>query len=130
MRRFVLRLAAFFRSRGADAELSRELAAHLQLLEDSYAEQGMPTAEARAAARRAFGGQLEQVKLRQRDARSFRWLDESWLDFKLGARMLLKYLGCPSSVESPWRSPSPLAQQGSLSSIPSCHPTVPLPEGY
>ncbi len=53
----------------------------------------MSAADARFAARRAFGGQVEQTKQRHRDARSFRWLDESWLDFKLGARMLIKYPG-------------------------------------
>ena len=54
----------------------------------------MSADDARFAARRAFAGQLEQVKARQRDARSFRWLDESWLDGpKLGARMLIKYPG-------------------------------------
>ena len=53
----------------------------------------MSPGDARDAARRAFGGQVEQVKERQRDARSFRWLDESWLDLKLGARMLIKYPG-------------------------------------
>src|SRR5689334_19061397 len=46
--------------------------------------------EARLAARRAFGG-VDQTKERQRDARSFRWLEDSRLDLKLGARMLVKY---------------------------------------
>ena len=71
-------------------EVTREINAHLQLLEDDYVARGMSPEEARFAARRAFGGQVEQTKLRQRDARSFRWLDDSWLDFKLGARMLVK----------------------------------------
>ena len=47
---------------------------------------------ARFAARRAFRG-VEQAKEHQRDTRSFRWMDNSWLDFKLGARMLIKYPG-------------------------------------
>ena len=50
----------------------------------------MPRDEARLAARRAFGG-VEQAKEHQRDARGFRWLDNSRMDFKLGARMLAKY---------------------------------------
>ena len=49
--------------------------------------------DARYAARRAFGGQIEQMKERHRDARSFRWMDTSWLDFKLALRMLVKYPG-------------------------------------
>ena len=50
----------------------------------------MPRDEARLAARRAFGG-VEQAKEHQRDARGFGWLDNSRMDFKLGARMLAKY---------------------------------------
>jgi putative ABC transport system permease protein len=90
IRRLVLRLLSFFRPGGAEAELSREIHSHLQLLEDGFVSKGMPRDEARLAARRAFGG-VEQAKEHQRDARGFRWLDNSWLDFKLGARMLAKY---------------------------------------
>ena len=93
MRRLLLRFTAFFRSGRAEAELSREIAAHLQLLEDQFISQGMPADEARYAARRAFGGQIEQTKERHRDARSFRWMDSSWLDLRLAVRMLVKYPG-------------------------------------
>ncbi len=75
MRRFALRLLAFVRFGKAEADLNRELDAHLQLLEDRFVSQGMTARDARDAARRAFGGQVEQTRLRQRDARSFRWLD-------------------------------------------------------
>jgi len=92
IRRFVLRLLSFFRPGGAEAELSREIHSHLQLLEDEFVSKGMPTDEARLAARRAFGG-VEQAKEHQRDARGFRWLDNSRIDLKLGARMLAKYPG-------------------------------------
>lgn len=92
LRRFLLRLITFFRSDKADAELAREIESHLRMLEDDFLAQGMSAADARSAARRAFGG-VEQVKLRQRATRSFRWLDEGWLDAKLGARMLIKYPG-------------------------------------
>jgi putative ABC transport system permease protein len=90
IRRFVLRLLSFFRPGAAEAELSREIHAHLQLLEDQFVSKGMPRDEARLAARRAFGG-VEQAKEHQRDARGFRWLDNSRIDFTLGARMLAKY---------------------------------------
>jgi predicted permease len=92
IRRFVLRLLSFFRTGTAEAELSREINSHLQLLEDEFVSKGMPRGDARLAARRAFGG-VEQVKERQRDARSFRWLEDSRIDLKLGARMLVKYPG-------------------------------------
>ena len=93
MRRFLRRLLATFRSGRAEADLAREVSAHLQLLEDQFVARGFSAAEAHVAARRAFGGQLEQMKEHQRAARSFRWLDESWLDLKLGVRMLVKYPG-------------------------------------
>ena len=92
IRRFVLRLLSFFRHDAAEAELSREISSHLQLLEDEFVSKGMPRDDARLAARRAFGG-VEQVKERQRDARGFRWLEDSRIDLKLGVRMLVKYPG-------------------------------------
>ena len=90
-RRFFLRLLAPFRSGRADAEVTRELAAHLRLLEDDFVARGMTPEDARFAARRAFAGQLEQTRMRHQDARSFRSLDDWWLDVRLGARMLIKY---------------------------------------
>jgi putative ABC transport system permease protein len=92
VRRALLRLLAVFRGGRAEADLAREIEAHLQLLEDTFVARGLPADEARLAARRAFGG-VEQAKEHQRDTRSFRWLDDSWLDLKLGARMLVKYPG-------------------------------------
>jgi putative ABC transport system permease protein len=92
IRRFFLRFVSFFRAGQAEAELAREISSHLQFLEDRFVAEGMSVEEARFAARRAFGG-VEQVKEHQRDARSFRWLDEWWLDLKLGVRMLIKYPG-------------------------------------
>jgi predicted permease len=92
IRRFVLRLLSFFRHDAAEAELSREIRSHLQLLEDEHVTKGMSRDEARLAARRAFGG-VEQAKEHHRDARGFRWLEASRLDLKLGARMLVKYPG-------------------------------------
>jgi predicted permease len=92
IRRLVLRLLSFFRSSAAEAELEREIHSHLQLLEDQFVSTGMPRDEARLAARRAFGG-VEQAKEHHRDTRGFRWLEDSRIDFKLGARMLVKYPG-------------------------------------
>ena len=90
--RFLRRLAAPFRSSQAERDLAREIRSHLQLLEDGFRAQGMSPEDARYAAERAFGG-IEQAKEHQRDARSFRWLDDSRIDFRLGARMLRKYPG-------------------------------------
>ncbi len=93
IRRFLARLLnSLIHPRRAEKELEREINAHLQLLEDEYAAKGLPRDEARMAARRAFGG-VEQAREHHRDARGFRWLDNSRVDFKLGARMLAKYPG-------------------------------------
>jgi len=90
IRHLVLRLLTSIRGRRAETDLTREVAAHLQLLEDDFVSRGMSRDEARYAARRAFGG-VEQAKEAQRDARSFRSLSNWAIDLKLGVRMLLKY---------------------------------------
>ena len=92
VRRFLRRLATVFRFSRAEAELSREVGAHLQLLEDGFVAQGMSREDARYAAKRAFGG-VEQAKEHQRDARGFRVLAGWPMDLKLGARMLAKSPG-------------------------------------
>lgn len=92
IRRFLARLLTTIHSRRSETELAREINAHLQLIEDEHVAKGLSRDEARLAARRAFGG-VEQVKEQHRDTRGFRWLDNSRVDFKLGARMLVKYPG-------------------------------------
>jgi predicted permease len=86
-RRFIHRFLTAFRHGHAEEELSRETAAHLALLEDEFQRRGMALDEARVAARRAFGG-VEQMKDRQRDARSFAWLDDARWDLRHAARLL------------------------------------------
>jgi predicted permease len=73
LRRWAARVWAFLTPGRAEAELDREVAAHLLLLEDEFRRQGLPDEDARRAARRALGG-VDQAKERQRDARSFPWL--------------------------------------------------------
>ncbi|CAN5701125.1 ABC transporter permease [soil metagenome] len=92
MRRFFHRLLSLVRHGRADDDLTREVDAHLRLLEDNFVARGMSADEARYAARRAFGG-VEQAKELQRDARSFRWLDALLLDSRFSLRMLLKHRG-------------------------------------
>ena len=92
LRRFVRRLAALFRNDRSETELSREVSAHLELIEDKYRAQGLGDVEARQAARREFGG-VEQAKEHQRDARMFRPLAGASTDLKLGVRMLAKSPG-------------------------------------
>src|SRR5688500_20388124 len=75
LRQFLLRLLSPFRNGEAEHELTREVESHLALLEDEFLAKGMSPADAKLEARRAFGG-VDQAKERQRDARSFRWLDD------------------------------------------------------
>ena len=92
IRRFFSRLLAFFRAGKADSDVTREINAHLQLLQDQFVAKGMTPEEASHAAKRAFGG-VEQAKEQQRDTRSFRWLAGWSMDLKLGVRMLAKTPG-------------------------------------
>ena len=129
LRRFFLRLLAFFRSGRAETDVTREIASHLQLLEDDFRARGMGPEDARFAARRAFGGQVEQTKERQRDARSFRVLDQSWLDIKLALRMLIRYPGL-SLVGVLGMSVAIAISVGAFNLINGVlDPTLPLPEG-
>lgn len=59
----------------AEQELTRELAAHLALIEDDLVRRGMTRDEAARAARQALGG-TDQIRERQRDARSIGWLED------------------------------------------------------
>ena len=91
-RRLWLRLLATIRSGHADADLSREIDAHLGLLEDDYRSRGYEPEQARRAARIALGG-ADQVKERQRDARSFRWLEDLRRDVPYAVRSLSRTPG-------------------------------------
>jgi putative ABC transport system permease protein len=86
--------------RPARSEVEEELAFHLEQRERDYAARGLSAAEARSAARERLGD-LEEVgrectallgAQRRSEARRER-LGVSWLDFKLGARMLVRYPG-------------------------------------
>jgi hypothetical protein len=96
-RRFLLRLVHFIQPHRAESELERELAAHLGVLEDEYKRRGLTDAEARLAARRAFGG-VAQAKELHRDARSFRWLTDLRQDTRFAARALLRAPGFTAVV--------------------------------
>jgi predicted permease len=97
VRRFLLRLVHFFQPHRAESELERELAAHLGVLEDEYKRRGLTDAEARLAARRAFGG-VAQAKELHRDARSFRWLNDLRQDTRFAVRALLRAPGFTAVV--------------------------------
>ena len=84
----------------ARAEVDEELAFHIEARVREYVARGMDEDTARAAARERFG-ELDDVGRecatllmaeRRTEARRD-WLHFSWLDVKLGARMLVKYPG-------------------------------------
>ena len=79
LRRFLWRLINAIRPGREEAALARELASHLVLLEDEYRRRGLSADEARRSALLALGG-VDQAKERHRDARTFRWFDDTRRD--------------------------------------------------
>ena len=81
-------------------EIDDELAFHVEERVREYIAEGMTPEQARAAAHRRLGdlGDIREecadLLTSERRAHARRvWLNVSWLDFKLGLRMLLKYPG-------------------------------------
>jgi predicted permease len=85
-------LRAMMHRSQAERELDEELRYHVERQAEQNVRLGMRPEEASDAARRAFGG-MEQAKERSRDARGFRWIEESGRDLCYGARMLWKRPG-------------------------------------
>jgi predicted permease len=92
LRRFLMKLARVFTNSRAEADLQREIAAHLRLLEDEYLSQGMSAEEARLAARRAYGG-VEQAKQLHRNERSYQGVAQTTQDIRYTLRQLRKTPG-------------------------------------
>lgn len=90
--RFFHKLRNFLRPERADGEMTREVESHLQLLEDDFRRKGMDAADARSAAKRAYGG-VEQAKELHRQERSWFWLEQLRQDVRHSKRSL-------------WRSPT------------------------
>lgn len=78
--------------RRTDDDLQRELAGHLALAEDELRQQGHTPVEAARLARVAAGGRVQALEA-LRDQRGLPWLDSSWLDLKLGLRLLVRNWG-------------------------------------
>lgn len=96
MRAFLMRTMAkvrnLWRSRRADDELEREIAAHVAMLEEEYERHGMSPQEARTAARRKLGG-VEQAKQAHRDQRSIPWLEQMRQDVRYACRSFARNPG-------------------------------------
>jgi len=87
LRQFLSRIASIFRADHSERELEKEIESHLGLLEEQFVAKGMSPADAKLAARRAFGG-IDQTKEHQRDARSFRWMESLQRDVAYAFRSL------------------------------------------
>ena len=92
LRRILARLWSLFDNRRAEAELAREVDAHLVMLADDFELRGMSPEEARLAAKRAYGG-VEQAKQAQRDERSLIWIEHFLQDLRHAVRALVRSPG-------------------------------------
>ena len=81
------RLWATLRARRLDHDLDDEIAAHLAMQEDEFRAAGMTPQQARAAARREFGGVTQTVE-HYRDRRGVPWLDTAGRDLRYALRGL------------------------------------------
>ena len=86
-----VRLRLFFARRAAESRMDDEFRFHLEMETDRLVRaEGIAPDEARRQALAAFGG-VETHKEAMRDGRGLAWLGGAWLDWKLGARLLLRY---------------------------------------
>ncbi len=84
---FVARLAGLFGRGRRDGELNDEIQLHLDELAAEHRRRGMSPGNARAAARRDFGG-VEQMKEQYRDRHGWRFLESLAQDARYTARTL------------------------------------------
>lgn len=118
------------RTRQVDADLNEEFRLHIELRAEDLVRAGMTPADAMRKARAEFGSTEYHVE-NARNARGLRWFDEtrfSWIDLKLGGRMLVKYpvltiVGGISMAFAIW------VGAGTFEAIRQLvFPTIPLPE--
>ena len=87
IKRFLARVFNAFGPGWAEPELSREVDAHVTLMQDDFERKGLSPEAARAAALKAFGS-VQHAKDLHRDARSFAWLDDLRQDLLHAVRSL------------------------------------------
>jgi predicted permease len=78
--------------RRRDQRLSEEVQSHLDLLTEEYVARGLSRADARLAARKAFGG-VDQIKDSYRERRGLPSLDEFLQDLRFAFRLMRKSKG-------------------------------------
>jgi putative ABC transport system permease protein len=89
LRIFVSRILESARPRRVEDEMADEVQSHLDHLTDELVRRGMTRDEARAAARRQFGG-VDQTLEAVRDRRGFPGLDALARDVRYATRLLMK----------------------------------------
>jgi len=87
LRTLMAGMSALFSRRRGEEGLAAEIAEHLKLLADEYQRLGLPADEARAAARKEFGG-VDQIKECVRDQRGFLWFEMLRRDIRYAVRSL------------------------------------------
>jgi hypothetical protein len=97
MKRVYRRYISLFTGRRAEADVTREMDAHLALLEDEYRRRRMTADEASLAARRAMGS-VALAKDLHRDARTFPWIEDAAGDLRIAVRMLIAAPGFAAVV--------------------------------
>ena len=92
LREWTRRVWCALSGRRTDHDLQRELAGHLALAEDELRRQGHAPNDAARLARAAAGGRIQALEA-LRDQRGLPWLASSWLDVRLGLRLLVRNWG-------------------------------------
>ena len=92
LREWTRRVWGALSGRRTDHDLQRELAGHLTLAEDELRRKGHAPCDAARLARATAGGRIQALEgLRER--RGLPWLGSSWLDVRLGIRLLVRNWG-------------------------------------
>ena len=92
LREWTRRVWGALSGRRTDHDLQRELAGHLGLAEDELRRQGHAPSDAARLARAATGGRIQALEA-LREQRGLPWLSSSWLDVRLGLRLLVRNWG-------------------------------------
>jgi predicted permease len=87
LRSFVSRLQAPLLAGLQDADLSRELNTHLEMMTDDNLRAGMSPEDARRHARMALGG-MDPIRENCRDARGIRWISDFLQDLRQAIRTI------------------------------------------
>ncbi len=119
------------RGNALDAEMEEEFRTHIELRAADLQRSGLPAEEAIRRARVEFGGTYNYSQ-QGREQRGLRWFDAlhfSWLDVRLGARMLRKYPGLTLVSSLAMGVAIAVAAGGSTIASILTEPNLPLPEG-